>query len=128
MIRTPLSDDLPRSRTLSVVLLLILFGLAAAPFVFPGTRSLNVAAKIAVFRIVQEALNNVLKHSEAKHVGIQLDFADKGMRATVRDDGCGFDLQKIRVAQSSSRPSLWLAGMQERAALLGGMVSIESRP
>src|SRR5438046_765306 len=49
MIRTLLSNDLPRSKALSVVLLAILIGLAAAPFIFPGTRSLNVAAKVAVF-------------------------------------------------------------------------------
>ena len=60
-------------------------------------RPLEDAAKIAVFRIVQEALNNVLKHSEAKHASVQLEFAEKGIRLSVRDDGCGFDLDKIRV-------------------------------
>ena len=91
-------------------------------------RSADEAAKIAIFRIIQEAVNNILKHSEAKHAHIKMDFTEKGMRATVRDDGCGFDLDKIRVIQSSSRPSLGLAGMQERAALLDGVVAIESRP
>ncbi len=91
-------------------------------------RPLDDAARIAVFRIIQEALNNVLKHSEAKHVRIQLVFADNGMRASVRDDGCGFDIAAVGRIQSSSRPSLGLAGMQERAALLGGMVTVESKP
>ena len=91
-------------------------------------RPLDDAAKIAVFRIIQEALNNVLKHSEAKHAYIHMEFTSRGMRATVRDDGCGFDLDKIQVLQSSSRPSLGLAGMQERAALLGGAVAVQSRP
>ncbi len=91
-------------------------------------KPLDEAAKIAVFRIIQEALNNVLKHSEARHVRVQLAFADDGMRASVRDDGCGFDLNTLRRNQSSSRPALGLAGMQERAALLGGMVSVESKP
>jgi signal transduction histidine kinase len=86
------------------------------------------AAKIAIFRIIQEAVNNVLKHSEAKHVHILMEFTSRGMRATVRDDGCGFDVDKIRAIQSSNRPSLGLAGMQERAALLGGEVGIQSRP
>jgi len=49
VIQALLSGDLPRSRALSACLLLILVGLAAAPFVFPGTRALNVAAKVAVF-------------------------------------------------------------------------------
>ena len=91
-------------------------------------RPLEDAVKIAVFRIVQEALNNVLKHSEAKHARIELEYGEKGMRTIIRDDGCGFDLDKVRVIQSSSRPSLGLAGMQERAALLGGMVAVQSRP
>ncbi len=91
-------------------------------------RPLEDAAKIAIFRIVQEALNNVLKHSEAKHAKVELEFTEKGMRASVRDDGCGFDPDRIRAIQTSSRPSLGLAGMQERAALLGGSVVIQSRP
>jgi signal transduction histidine kinase len=91
-------------------------------------RPLDDAAKIATFRIIQEALNNVLKHSEARQARIELDFTEKGMRAIVRDDGCGFDLNTLRAVQSSSRPSLGLAGMQERAALLGGMVTVQSKP
>ncbi len=91
-------------------------------------RPVDEAAKIAIFRIIQEALNNVLKHSEAKHVHILIEFTARGMRASVRDDGCGFDVDKIRAIQSSNRPSLGLAGMQERAALLDGEVGIQSRP
>ena len=91
-------------------------------------RPLDDAVKIAIFRIVQEALNNVLKHSQAAYVRIGLDYIEKGMRASIRDDGCGFDLDKVRAIQSSSRPSLGLAGMQERAALLGGAVNVQSRP
>ena len=67
-------------------------------------------AKIAVFRIVQEALNNVLKHSEAKHARIQLEFAEKGIRLNVRDDGCGFDLNKIRVIRNP--PAVLRSGWQ----------------
>ena len=86
------------------------------------------AAKIATFRIIQEALNNIIKHAEAKNVKIDLDFEEQGMRVNVRDDGRGFDLDRIKIQQTSSRPSLGLAGMQERAALLGGRVSFQSRP
>ena len=49
MLTALLSGDTPRSRVLAVVLVAILAGLALAPFIFPGTRSLNVAAKVAVF-------------------------------------------------------------------------------
>jgi two-component system NarL family sensor kinase len=49
------------------------------------------------------------------------------MRVSVRDDGHGFDLETVALEQAR-RPSLGLAGMQERAALLGGTVSVSSRP
>ena len=51
-----LSGDFPRSRALSILLLLIFAGLLFAPFVFPGTRSLNVAAKVAVFILLYTLL------------------------------------------------------------------------
>ena len=63
MIRTLLSNDLPRSRWLSIVLLLILVGLAAAPFIFPGTRSLNVAAKVSVFILLVASYDLLLGYT-----------------------------------------------------------------
>src|SRR4051812_49672566 len=63
MIRTLLSNDLPRSRVLSGVLLLILLGLAAAPFIFPGTRSLDVAAKVAVFVVLVASYDLLLGYT-----------------------------------------------------------------
>jgi branched-chain amino acid transport system permease protein len=63
MIKTLLSGDLPRSRALSVVLILILVGLAAAPFIFPGTRSLNVAAKVAVFVLLVASYDLLLGYT-----------------------------------------------------------------
>ena len=74
------------------------------------------ALKIAIFRIVQEALNNITKHAQAKDVIM-----------SIRDDGVGFDLNMVRMNRAR-RPSLGLAGMQERAALMGGEVSIQSSP
>ena len=91
-------------------------------------QSLDEAAKIATFRIIQEALNNVIRHADAHHVNISLRYAKDGVRAAVRDDGCGFDLDRLRRTQASSRPPLGLAGMQERAALLGGAVTVKSQP
>jgi len=63
MIRTLLSGDLPRSKALAVVLALILVGLAAAPFIFPGTRSLNVAAKVAVFILLVASYDLLLGYT-----------------------------------------------------------------
>ena len=63
MLTTLLSGDTPRSRVLAVVLLAILAGLALAPFVFPGTRSLNVAAKVAVFVLLVASYDLLLGYT-----------------------------------------------------------------
>jgi branched-chain amino acid transport system permease protein len=63
VIRQLLSGDYPRSRVLSVVLVLILAGLALAPFVFPGTRSLNVAAKVCVFILLVASYDLLLGYT-----------------------------------------------------------------
>jgi len=88
---------------------------------------LDEAVKITVFRIIQEALNNIIKHADALNAKVELLFEEKSVHILVRDDGVGFDLDRVKLAHSS-RPSLGLAGMEERAALLGGMVAIQSRP
>jgi signal transduction histidine kinase len=90
-------------------------------------RDLNEVMKIAVFRIIQESLNNIIKHAHATHVNIYVRFEEKQVRISVRDNGVGFDLDGIK-HRHTSRPSLGLAGMEERAALLGGSVNVQSRP
>ena len=63
MLRVLLSDDLPRSRWLSLALLAILVGLALAPFLFPGAKSLNVAAKICVFIVLAASFDLLLGYT-----------------------------------------------------------------
>jgi branched-chain amino acid transport system permease protein len=58
-----LSNDLPRSRMLAAILVLVLLGLVLAPFVFPGTRSLNVAAKVAVFILLVASYDLLLGYT-----------------------------------------------------------------
>jgi len=58
-----LSGDLPRSKVLAVILVLVFLGLAAAPFIFPGTRSLNVAAKVAVFILLVASYDLLLGYT-----------------------------------------------------------------
>ncbi|HEY5901311.1 MAG TPA: sensor histidine kinase, partial [Anaerolineales bacterium] len=86
------------------------------------------AARICTFRIVQEALNNVIRHAEAHNVDIALAYTEAGVHVSVQDDGRGFDVDRLRKSPSSGRQPLGLAGMQERAALLGGLVTIHSQP
>ena len=88
---------------------------------------LDDAVKITIFRIIQESLNNIIKHAQASHVNIGLCFEERNVRIDVWDNGVGFDLDQAQ-QKSTGRPTLGLAGMEERAALLGGNVSIQSRP
>ena len=90
-------------------------------------KELDESMKIAVFRIIQEALNNIVKHARASNVNIHLAYDEKNVRINVFDNGIGFDPHEVK-QRRTSRPSLGLAGMEERAVLLGGTVSIQSRP
>jgi signal transduction histidine kinase len=88
---------------------------------------LDDAMKITIFRIIQESLNNIIKHSQASHVNIHLHFDEKNVRISVFDNGIGFDREQVQLKRAS-RSSLGLAGMEERAALLGGTATVQSRP
>jgi len=79
----------------------------------------------ALFRVAQEALTNVIKHANAQHVWVRLEFDAEEVGLYIRDDGCGFDAQSIQFA---GRDSLGLIGMQERAILFGGHFKLRSRP
>jgi two-component system sensor histidine kinase UhpB len=77
--------------------------------------------EIAVYRVAQEALANVARHSDATRVEVDLATAEDGLELRVRDDGSGFDSR-------SHRTGLGLDGMAERARLVGGELTIDSRP
>jgi signal transduction histidine kinase len=88
-------------------------------------RELSAELKTTLFRITQEALTNVIKHSAANQVTVRLDYLNDGVRLDVADDGVGFNHTAFN---SSSRPSWGLIGMEERASLLGGSFDINSFP
>ena len=81
----------------------------------------------AVYRIVQEALSNVLKHACADRVSVILDHRRNQLLTIVEDDGQGFDVEAVGLAPGEGR-GLGLLGMQERVSLVGGNFNIESRP
>ncbi len=82
--------------------------------------------KISIFRIAQEALNNIAKHSQAEWVDISLSKNGGGIELVVSDEGVGMDLDLVK--QTSTSGSLGLTSMRERAELTGGSFSIESNP
>lgn len=78
----------------------------------------------AAYRIVQEALTNVARHSGAKEAGVRLWADDERLRVQVEDRGKGFNAEQALAARNSTG----LAGMRERAELLGGEFTLESSP
>jgi len=84
-------------------------------------------AETALYRIVQEALNNVAKHSRAKRVSIILQGTAGHAQAIIEDDGRGFDTAKPRPPSDHSG-GLGLSGIGERLNVLGGSLNIESAP
>jgi two-component system, NarL family, sensor histidine kinase UhpB len=84
--------------------------------------ALNEEAEIATYRIVQEALSNVIRHSGATRAGIHLSRTSDGVVVTIQDNGVGFATEETM----RSSQSLGLFGMQERASYLGGHVEIRS--
>ena len=77
-----------------------------------------------LYRIVQEALNNVSKHAQASHVSVLLEHKGTDVVLIVEDDGRGFDLDVVKA--SVDRRGMGLTGMEERVALIGGELEIES--
>ncbi|HVB75402.1 MAG TPA: sensor histidine kinase [Ktedonobacteraceae bacterium] len=81
----------------------------------------------ALYRIVQESLTNTARHSDAKKVSITLRETEDAVKATIKDDGCGFDYDALLKNPGQER-GLGLAGMHERAVLLNGTLHIFSEP
>ncbi|MBI3980076.1 MAG: HAMP domain-containing protein [Chloroflexi bacterium] len=86
-------------------------------------RRLDLPLETVVYRVVQEAINNVARHSGASRARIEFQFTDSTLIATVRDDGRGFEVEGL-----AEKPGVGLQGMEERASLVGGKLLVESQP
>jgi signal transduction histidine kinase len=84
-------------------------------------------AQGAIFYIIEEAVGNARKHSQAKHIWIRLYENAAQLVAEVQDDGVGFEVQEVQ-ASYDKRGSLGMVNMNERAALVNGSLSIASAP
>ncbi len=89
-------------------------------------KRLTPAVETALFRITQEAINNIAKHAEARHVRIQLAVKNNKITANVEDDGKGFDVDAFFKSRNGAQ-SLGLLGIQERTKLLDGSFTIKSQ-
>lgn len=86
---------------------------------------LTLETETVLYRIAQEALNNVTKHAQATRVAIVLERRRGQVSLIIEDDGVGFDIDQLR---DRGDLGLGLIGMRERAALLGGTIDIETQP
>jgi signal transduction histidine kinase len=87
----------------------------------PDESLIESKVKVAVFRIVQEQLSNVIKHAEATNLYISIEFKDSLLKLTIRDDGKGFH-------PAEKKPGLGFQNMKSRVAFMNGNINIHSSP
>jgi PAS domain S-box-containing protein len=92
----------------------------------PVDDRLDAIAALTLYRIVQEAVTNAAQHAEVGEAVVTLEASNGSVRATVRDEGRGFDLPEAEVPGGDA--FFGLAGMHERAALAGGTLSVRTAP
>src|SRR6266498_5687600 len=92
--------------------------------VFGDERRLSREVELALYRIAQEALNNVVHHAKADHATLQITF-DKEIILDVEDNGTGFIVPKSP-AEFAPKGHFGLLGMRERADLIGGRLDVQS--
>lgn len=86
------------------------------------------AAETALFRIVQEAVLNAVRHGRPQHIDIEARIADDAVQLSVQDDGQGFDPEVVFTCRGQNEAPFGLISMRERARLLGGSAQIASAP
>lgn len=103
-----------------------------AGFVFdfvPPAQARRLAPELETtcFRIVQEALTNIARHAQARHVDLSMEYGPDSVSIELHDDGVGMDWNTV-LANAQSGASAGVLGMLERAALVGGSLQVRSSP
>lgn len=93
---------------------------------FRGVEALSAPKRAVLFRVAQEALNNVARHAEASRITLSLVQISGAIRMEIADDGCAFAVEKVIRARNPKR--LGLVGMRERIEMIGGKFSLRSEP
>jgi signal transduction histidine kinase len=101
------------------------YGIEASLRVIGNERRFAPEVELVLFRIVQEAINNIAKHSHATKAEVRVGFDRKKIQVTISDDGTGFQLPE-NIGDLVHIGKLGLAGMQERVQLLGGSLKLKS--
>jgi two-component system sensor histidine kinase UhpB len=126
-LRPPLLDDLGLAAALRwyVDQLSQRTGIYARFTSDPNLERLAPTLETTCFRVAQEALTNVVRHSKAKNVVVKLEMKNDALQLSVCDDGIGFNFDAMR-KRSEQGASLGLIGMEERVSLAGGALSINA--
>ena len=85
------------------------------------------ALETACFRIVQEAVTNIIRHAHANRIFVRLEQTGGDLMLVIGDDGAGFDVKTVRSTVGSTT-TLGLRGMEERAQAVGGTLTIDAAP
>jgi signal transduction histidine kinase len=89
-------------------------------------RELPAPVQVVVYRIVQEALNNIRQHAQATRVDMLIRFSPQRVRVVIQDNGQGFDVRSVLL--SPPRRHFGLISMRERALSIGGKLSVDAAP
>lgn len=84
--------------------------------------------KVAVYRLVQELLNNIKKHARAVNISVNIEYGTKYLRLTVMDDGIGFNVEEKIAELKRKHISYGLLGIHDRVKQLSGEISFHSKP
>lgn len=101
------------------------FGIDTKVTIVGEARRLSPETELVLFRIAQEALRNVWRHSQASRAEVTIEFSDTKLDIVISDNGRGFELPQ-RLGDLASTGKLGLAGMQERARLIGATLMLQS--
>jgi signal transduction histidine kinase len=97
-------------------------GLPSELEIIGEVRRLSPEVRLSIYRIIQEALHNALRHAHADEALVKIEYREHELRASVRDNGSGFDIES-----AGRSMSLGLLSMRERAAAIGADLDIVSR-
>ncbi|MBE6014769.1 MAG: hypothetical protein E7241_05325 [Lachnospiraceae bacterium] len=84
--------------------------------------------EITLFRIIQEACNNSIRHSGATEISVVIHFKKKMISLEIHDNGCGFDFKKVSATKKHEKTGFGISMMKERVFLLSGTIKCESKP
>jgi len=88
--------------------------------------NLNKGIAVTVFRVLQEALNNIKKHAEARNVLINMEFFKDRLEVLISDNGKGFNIEEVNTEKDGVNGGFGLISMRERIELINGKFNIDS--